>query len=62
MNHRKFVNTLKKAIGKTTAYRLHKKTGVRASAISRFVSGKRDINLATASKLAGELGLRLTKR
>jgi len=45
-----------------TFYRLGKEAGVSPEVISRFVSGERDIRLATASKLADVLGLELLSR
>jgi len=38
-------------------YRLAKNSGVSEPVLSRFISGKRDITLTTASKLTEALGL-----
>lgn len=43
-----------------THYRLAIDAGVTPEVIDRFVSGERDIRLATAAKLAAALGLQLT--
>lgn len=43
-----------------THYALSKLSGVAPHVIDRFVSGERDIRLATAAKLANALGLTLT--
>lgn len=53
--------TLKQAIrdsGKSE-YQIAKEAGVSQIVISRFLSGERDIRMATADKLAGALGLKL---
>ena len=42
-----------------TAYEIAKRAGISQIMISRFLSGERDIRLATADKLAGALGLKL---
>jgi len=54
---------LRKAIldSKVSAYRLAIESGVDQAAISRFVSGQRDLRLESAGKIANALGLRLTK-
>ena len=43
-----------------TAYEIAKRTGISQIILSRFLSGERDIRLATADKLADALGLKLT--
>ena len=50
---------LKKAIidSGRTHYDIGKSAGVNTAVIDRFVSGDRDIRVATASKLAAALGL-----
>jgi transcriptional regulator with XRE-family HTH domain len=52
---------LKKAIkrGHKTSYQLAKEAGVSQIMVSRFLSGERDIRLATADRLAHVLGLKL---
>ena len=40
-------------------YRIAQQAGVSQIVISRFLSGERDIRMATADKLAGTLGLKL---
>lgn len=52
---------LKRAIhnDERTSYRLAIDAGVRQQVIDRFVTGERDIRLATAAKLAKALGLDL---
>ena len=42
-----------------TSYQLAKEAGVSQIMVSRFLSGKRDIRLATADRLAHVLGLKL---
>ena len=42
-----------------TAYALGKESGVDATVVGRFMSGERDLRLATADKIAAALGLRL---
>ena len=42
-----------------TVYQIAKNSGVAHPVILRFLSGKRDIRLATAEKLAQSLGLEL---
>ena len=42
-----------------TEYQIAKQAGVSQIVISRFISGQRDIRMATADKLAGVLGLKL---
>jgi DNA-binding phage protein len=53
--------SLKKAMKRSpkTAYQLAKEAGVSQIMVSRFLSGKRDIRLATADRLAHALGLKL---
>ena len=53
--------SLKQAIRDSdkTEYQIAQQAGVSQIVISRFLSGERDIRLATADKLAGALGLRL---
>ena len=52
---------LKRAIqeSKITVYQIAKEARVSQIFISRFLSGERDIRLATADKLANALGLKL---
>jgi transcriptional regulator with XRE-family HTH domain len=52
---------LKKAMKRSpkTSYQLAKDAGVSPIMVSRFLSGKRDIRLATADRLAHVLGLKL---
>ena len=54
-------DTLKKAIKRDvkTSYQVAKEAGVSQIMVSRFLSGKRDIRLATAERLAHVLGLKL---
>ena len=53
---------LKKAIQESgsSVYQIAKRARVSPIVISRFISGERDIRMATADKLANALGLRLT--
>jgi len=53
--------SLKKAMNGSpmTSYQLAKEAGVSPIMVSRFLSGKRDIRLATADRLAHVLGLKL---
>ncbi len=53
--------SLKKAMKHSpkTSYQLAKEAGVSQIMVSRFLSGKRDIRLATADRLAHVLGLKL---
>ena len=53
--------SLKKAmkLSPKTSYQLAKEAGVSQIMVSRFLSGKRDIRLATADRLAQVLGLKL---
>ena len=53
--------SLKKAMKRSpkTTYQLAKEAGVSQIMVSRFLSGKRDIRLATADRLAHALGLKL---
>jgi ribosome-binding protein aMBF1 (putative translation factor) len=53
--------TLKQAIRDSdqSEYQIAKAAGVSQIVISRFLSGERDIRMATADKLAGALGLKL---
>src|SRR5438094_2804903 len=52
---------LKKAMKHSakTSYQLAKEAGISPIMVSRFLSGKRDIRLATADRLAHVLGLKL---
>ena len=52
---------LKKAMKRSpkTSYQLAKEAGVSQIIVSRFLSGERDIRLATADRLAHALGLEL---
>ncbi len=56
--------SLKKAMKQSamTSYQLAKEAGVSQIMVSRFLSGKRDIRLATADRLAHVLGLKLVIR
>jgi plasmid maintenance system antidote protein VapI len=45
-----------------SVYRLAKDSGVSQPVLCRFVNGKRGITLATASKLAEALGLKLVSK
>jgi plasmid maintenance system antidote protein VapI len=45
-----------------THYRIGKDAGVAPHIIDRFVSGERDLRLATAAKIGKVLGLGLTKQ
>ena len=53
--------SLKKALKQSqkTSYQLAKEAGLSPILVSRFLSGKRDIRLATADRLAYVLGLKL---
>ena len=42
-------------------YRVAKDSGVRYQVLHRFVSGKRDLTLETASRLADFFGMRFTR-
>jgi len=55
---------LKKAMKRSpkSSYQLAKEAGVSPILVSRFVSGKRDIRLATADRLAQVLGLELVAK
>jgi hypothetical protein len=55
---------LKKAMkeSRKTTYQVAKEAGVSQIMVSRFLSGKRDIRLATADRLAHVLGLKLVAR
>ncbi len=44
-----------------TAYALGKEAGVDATVVGRFLSGERDLRLATADRIALALGLRLVE-
>lgn len=44
-----------------TYYHIAERTAVSLSVISRFMRGKRDINMATADRLARYFGLKLVK-
>lgn len=52
---------LKQAIRESdmSTYQIAKRAGISQIIISRFLSGERDIRLATADKLANALGLKL---
>src|SRR5262245_42687715 len=58
---RSLSNALKRAMKRSpkTSYQLAKEAGVSQIMVSRFLSGKRDIRLATADRLAHVLGLKL---
>jgi plasmid maintenance system antidote protein VapI len=45
-----------------TSYRIAKDCGIKPDQIDRFVSGERDLRLATAELIAERLGLELRKR
>ena len=45
-----------------TCYEIAKRSGVPQPVLSRFVNGKRGINLSTASKLTDAFGLELRPR
>jgi transcriptional regulator with XRE-family HTH domain len=53
--------SLKKAMKQSTksSYQIAKEAGVSQIMVSRFLSGERDIRLATADRLAHVLGLKL---
>ncbi len=53
--------SLKKAMKRSpkTSYQLAKEAGLSQIMVSRFLSGKRDIRLGTADRLAHALGLKL---
>ena len=55
---------IKTAIKKSgmSIYRLAKETSVSQPVLTRFVNGKRDITLTTASKLVKKLGLKLISK
>jgi len=44
-----------------TLYRVAKDSGVAYQVLHRFVSGERDLTLATASRLADFFGMRFTR-
>ena len=54
-------DALKQAIrdSEKSEYQIAQQAGVSQIVISRFLSGERDIRMATADKLAGALGLKL---
>lgn len=54
-------DALKQAIrdNEKSEYQIAQQAGVSQIVISRFLSGERDIRMATADKLAGALGLKL---
>ena len=54
-------DALKQAIrdSQESEYQIAQRAGVSQIVISRFLSGERDIRMATADKLAGTLGLKL---
>lgn len=56
--------TLKKCIEKSglSRYQISISTGVEQSALSRFMSGERTINLQTAEKLMKFFDLQVTKK
>jgi len=58
---RSLSSSLKRAMKQSskTSYQLAKDAGVSQIMVSRFMSGKRDIRLVTADKLANVLGLKL---
>jgi hypothetical protein len=58
---RSLSTALKKAMkcSTKTSYQIAKEAGVSQIMVSRFLSGKRDIRLATADRLAQVLGLKL---
>jgi transcriptional regulator with XRE-family HTH domain len=58
---RSLSDSLKKAMKHSpkTSYQLAKEAGVSQIMVSRFLSGERDIRLATADRLAHVLGLKL---
>jgi ribosome-binding protein aMBF1 (putative translation factor) len=60
---RSLSKVLKKAMKKSpkTSYQIAKEARVSPIMVSRFLSGKRDIRLATADKLAHALGLKLVE-
>ena len=62
--HGPLTEALKKAIRDSgqTEEQIAKQAGVPPIVISRFLSGERDIRMATADKLAAALHLRLTNR
>ena len=55
-------DSLKQAIGTSdrTVYQIAKESGISQIVIARFLSGERDIRMATADKLARVLNLQLT--
>jgi plasmid maintenance system antidote protein VapI len=61
MKRKRLQDALKDGIRQTgkPLYRLAKESGVSQPIIYRFVTGERDIRLATAEKLAAALGLKL---
>jgi len=56
--------SLKEAIRRSnmTVYQICKEAGISQIMVSRFVSGERDIRMATADKLASVLELRVTAK
>jgi plasmid maintenance system antidote protein VapI len=56
-----FVEILREAIAKDgrTGYRLAIDSGVASAVISRFMTGKRELNLGTAERLCRAVGLEL---
>ncbi len=44
-----------------TLYRIAKDSGIAYQVLHRFARGERDLTLATASRLAGYFGMRLTR-
>lgn len=61
---RNISDQLRAAIEKSglTRYRLAKDAGVTQIMLDRFVSGERDLRLATAAKVAAALNLELASR
>jgi transcriptional regulator with XRE-family HTH domain len=55
---------LRRAIARSgkTHYRIAKQSGISASTLSRFISGERELSMATAEKLCDSLGLELILR
>jgi plasmid maintenance system antidote protein VapI len=57
-------DSLRKAVQESpkSVYQIAKDAGISQIVISRFLSGERDIRLATADRLARALGLAVAKR
>ena len=49
------------ASSRCTAYELAERAGVDRSIVSRFMAGRRTITLETADRLAGMLGMQLSR-